>query len=99
MKKKTESVLEKICYGILIVCGVGLIFALTGLFFKVDFIYYSGLILASPLFIVVLPACLLLMALFPIAGIYGIICWLKHKANANPNNNNNVQNDGILNNQ
>lgn len=99
MKKKTKQFLERLCYGILIVCGIGLLLATVGLIFKTDPLYYTGLILASPLFLVVLPVCLLLVALFPVAGIYAVICCIKNKINTRSNNNDSGKNEGVLNNQ
>jgi hypothetical protein len=85
MKKETKRILEKIYYGILIICGVGLLLAVIGLTFKITQLYYTGLVLALPLFIVVLPVCLLLMALFPIGCLYGLIVWIKKKVRKTPN--------------
>lgn len=72
MKKKTHPILVQIFYLVLILCGIGLVLALAGMIFNHDPIYYAGLILATPLFVIVLPVCILLIALCYIVGIIQI---------------------------
>jgi uncharacterized membrane protein len=79
MVNKSNKTLEKVYCGILIFCGIGLLLSLVGITFEVSSLYYTGLVIASPLFIIVLPACLLLLALFPVGCLYGIFRWIKKK--------------------
>ena len=77
MKQSIHNILKRLYYLLLIICGLGLVLALVGLSFKYDPLYFMGLILASPLFLIVLPACFLMIILFYFGCIYGIISWLK----------------------
>lgn len=78
MKQIICNILKWLGYLLLIVCALGLVLALVGLIFHYDPLYYAGLILASPLFMIVLPFCLLLLVLFYCGLIYKIIsCFRK----------------------
>jgi hypothetical protein len=73
MKEKIRDIFRRLGYLLLIVCGIGLVLALIGLVFKNDSLYFLGIILSSPLFLIVLPFCLLLVVLFELGTIYLVI--------------------------
>jgi uncharacterized membrane protein len=58
---------------IIVVSFIGLALSGAGLVFEQWYLYKLGLKLSALLYIVVLPVCILLVALFPIAGCYVII--------------------------
>lgn len=66
-----------------IICCLGLLLALIGLIFNCDPLYFIGLLLASPLFIFILPGLLLLLVLFNIFFI--ISCFRKPRPDSNTN--------------
>ena len=80
MKESARRAGMRIYYSVLIICGLGLVLAVLGLFLKQDPLYYAGLLLAAPLFLIVLPICILLLALTPIGGIWELMEWSRRAA-------------------
>lgn len=73
MKQKIYDIFRWLGCLLLIVCGLGLVLAFIGLVFKYDSLYFLGLILASPLFVIGLPFCLLVLGLMFFGSIYKIV--------------------------
>ena len=62
-----------------LVSFVGLSLAAIGIIFDYPGLYKLGLMLSCLLFVLVLPACILLIALIPIGFCYAIISYIKKK--------------------
>lgn len=60
----------------LAVMAGGLGIACVGIFLKHDTLYYAGLIIASPMFVIVLPALILLLAVFYLFVLISPIVWI-----------------------
>jgi hypothetical protein len=73
--KKRDKYLNLLWNGLLIVVGIGILLSFCGIFLKQNLIYYTGLILVSPLIIYVLLMIVMLM-LVPFALIFHGIRWL-----------------------
>ncbi len=75
---------QKILLTVLAIGAAGLCVAVVGIAVGHETIYYVGLILAAPLFIVVLPVCLLLIGLMLVfCAVQGIIApckWLMRRS-------------------
>jgi len=93
MKKIICDILKWIGYLLLIVCAFGLVLALIGLIFKNDSLYFLGLLFSSPLFLVVLPCCLLLMVIFFCGSVYVIV---RESRSALRNKKSNSENEGEI---
>jgi hypothetical protein len=92
MKENAKRVWMGIYHGVLILCGLGLVLAVLGLFFKQDPLYYVGLLMAAPLFLIVLPLCILLIVLSivfpPMAGIGELMGWWRQPTSKDDKNDN-----------
>jgi hypothetical protein len=80
MKESARRVWMRIYYGVLVVCGLGLVLAVLGLFLQREPLYYTGLLMAALLFVIVLPTCVLLLALTIIGGIRELMGWSRGPA-------------------
>jgi hypothetical protein len=80
MKEDTRRAWMRICYGVLIICGLGLVLAVLGLFCQQDPLCYAGLLMAAPLFLIVLPICILLLVFTIIGGIWELMEWPRSSA-------------------
>ncbi len=78
MKQRICNILKWLGYLLLIICGIicclGLVLALVGTVFNNDSLYFIGLLLASPLYLFILPGLIILLVLF---NIFTIILWFR----------------------
>ena len=76
MKESTKRTGLRVYYITLGVSFTGVGIAGLGILIKHDTLYYTGLVLAFPLFVTVLPIGVLLIALMPVATVLYAITWL-----------------------
>jgi hypothetical protein len=75
MKKSVKRLMWAGYLAVLAISTTGVCLAYIGMLVKQDAVYWVGLILALPLLVIVLPICVLLIAMFPIAGVYAALRW------------------------
>ena len=75
MNKSVKRLMWSCCLAVLGISATGVCLAYIGMLIKEDVVYWVGLILALPLLVTVLPICVLLIAMCPIAGVYAALRW------------------------
>ena len=76
MRESTKRIAVGVYYITLGVSVAGVCIAGLGMLMEQDTLYYTGLVLASPLFVTVLPIGVVLLALMPVAMAYHLVTWL-----------------------
>ncbi len=85
MKKIFRNILISLGVVLGVICAFGLVLAVIGLIFRQDVLYFYGLLLASPLFVLVLPFCFLILLLMWMGSIWVVVtsiysaCRRKHR--------------------
>jgi F0F1-type ATP synthase assembly protein I len=67
---------QKIALAILAISAGGLCIAVLGLLLDHDTLYHAGLVMAAPLYLIVLPICILLVGIMAVLAPVSVIAWL-----------------------
>jgi len=77
MKTSLKRCAMGVYFAVLAVSIIGVCLAYLGMLLKHDALWMTGLVLALPLFVIVLPICILLIALIPVAGVVQAALWAR----------------------